>query len=114
MNWIVENWSLLVVLAAAVVVIVHYIKKFTSLPSETQLQKVKEWLLWGVIYTEKTLGSGTGTAKLRFCYDLFVQRFPTFVSVVSFELFSQWVDEALVKMKAILETNKDIAAYVND
>ena len=112
MEWLVNNWTMLVVIAAVICVVAVYVKKFSELPSETQLQKVKEWLLWAVIFTEKELGSGTGVAKLRYCYDLFIQRFPSLVAVISFELFSNYVDEALEKMKHLLETNADIAAYV--
>ena len=114
MEWLIDNWTLLVVVGAIIGVLVYYAKKFTALPSEQQLQKIHEWLLWAVIYTEKELGQGTGVAKLRFCYDLFIQRFPNFVSVISFEMFSKYVDEALVQMRKILETNKDIEAYVKD
>lgn len=112
MNWIINNWSLLVVVAVFLFLGYLYVRSFTNLPSDEQLKKVKEWLLWAVIATEKELGSGTGSAKLRYCYDLFIQRFPSLVAVISFELFSKLVDEALVKMKNILETNKDIEQYV--
>ena len=114
MSWLANNWSMLVVGVAIIFIIVFYVKRFVSLSSDQQLQKLREWLLWAVIYTEKELGEGTGVAKLRFCYDLFIQRFPSMVAVVSFDLFSKYVDEALVKMKKILETNKDIEAYVKD
>ena len=114
MDWLIHNWTLLVVLGAVVGVAAYYLNKFSSLPSEQQLQKVREWLLWAVIYTEKELGEGTGVAKLRFCYDLFIQRFPSLVAVISFDLFSKYVDEALVQMRKILETNKDVEAYVKD
>lgn len=114
MNWLVNNLTMLVVIGAVVGVVAYYVKKFSSLTSERQLQKLHEWLLWAVIYTEKELGEGTGVAKLRFCYDLFIQRFPSLVSVISFELFSKYVDEALVQMRKILETNKDVEAYVKD
>ena len=113
MEWLINNWTLLVVVSAIMGVALYYLKKFTSLPSDEQLNKVKEWLLWAVIYTERELGQGTGAAKLRFCYDLFIQRFPSFVTVISFELFSKYVDEALEKMRNLLETNKDIEFYVD-
>ncbi len=112
MKFLVDNWSLLVIIAVIAILGFRYAKKFTELPSEQQLMKVKEWLLWAVIFTEKELGSGTGVAKLRFCYDLFIQRFPSLVSVISFDLFSKYVDEALEQMKHLLETNKDIECYV--
>lgn len=112
MEWIVNNWSLLVVLLAIGVVVYHWTKKFSELPSEEQLKKVKEWLLWAVVIAERELGGGTGQLKLRYVYNLFIEKFPSLVTIISFDLFSQYVDEALEKMKHLLETNKEIDAYV--
>jgi len=114
MEWIVKNWSLLVVILAFGLAGFTWAKKFASLPSEQQLLKVKEWLLWAVVLAEKELGSGTGQLKLRWCWNLFLERFPALVPIVSFELFQQYVDEALVQMKHLLETNANIARYVNN
>lgn len=112
MEWLVNNWTLLVVIAVVFALGIIYVNKFLKIPQESQLTKVKEWLLWAVIYTEKELGSGTGVAKLRFCYDLFIQRFPSLVTIIPFDTFSKFVDEALAEMKHLLETNKDIEYYV--
>ena len=112
MKWLTENWSLLVVIACFIGVAIFYARKFTKLPSDEQMTKVKEWLLWAVIATEKELGAGTGQAKLRYCYSLFIDKFPALVTVISFELFSKLVDEALERMKKLLETNKDIEVYI--
>lgn len=114
MEWFANNWSLLVVLAALLGIAVYYGKKFTSLPSDEQLNKVKQWLLYAVITVEKEYQSGTGVLKLRAAYNMFVERFPSLVTLISFELFSQFVDEALVEMRHILETNKDVEAYIQD
>lgn len=114
MQWLINNWTLLVVIIAAVVVVGMWVKKFSELPSEVQLQKVKEWLLYAVVMAEKELGSGTGAIKLRYVYSLFIEKFPSLVSIITFEQFSQYVDEALVQMKHLLETNKDVDAFVND
>lgn len=112
MNWLINNWSLLVVVACAVGVGFFYVRNFSQLPSEDQVSKIKEWLLWAVIATEKELGAGTGSAKLPYCYNLFVEKFPSLVNVISFELFSQLVDEALERMRHLLDTNLDIKNYV--
>lgn len=113
MKWVIDNWSLLVVLACAMVAVFIYVKKFANMPTEEQIKKVKEWLLWAVIQAEKDLGGGTGAIKLRYVYDLFVTTFPDVAKIISFELFSKWVDEVLVQMKHLLETNLDIAYYVS-
>lgn len=77
-------------------------------PTEEQLQEVKEWLLWAVMIAEDALGSGTGQMKLRYVYDMFVERFPWIAKVLPFDTFSQMVDEALDKFESALQ-NKNIA-----
>lgn len=79
---------------------------------EAKIANIKEWLKYAVIEAEKALGGGTGQLKLRYVYDLAVAQFPWLVSIVSFEVFSSWVDEALDWMKQQLETNKNIEGYV--
>ena len=62
---------------------------------------------------EKELGGGTGQIKLRYVYDMFVTKFPVVSNFVTFETFSYMVDEALIKMRHLLETNEKIEAYVD-
>lgn len=75
-------------------------------------KSVKQWLLLAVCAAEKELGSGTGSLKLRTCYESFIKYFPMFSKFVTFEVFSKWVDEALVQMKKMLETNKKVEEYI--
>lgn len=112
MQWIINNWSLLIVIICFAVLTFLYFRKFSALSSTGQMMKIKEWLLWAVIMAEKDLGTGTGVLKLRYVYDLFLERFPGPASMISFYTFSKLVDETLNKMKHILETNKDIDCYV--
>ena len=81
-------------------------------PTEKQEEKVKEWLLLAVIEAEKMFGGQTGQIKLRYVFDLFVQRFPAIASKISFETFSSWVDEALVTMRKMIESNKVIDNFI--
>ena len=57
------------------------------MPTNEQLKKVKEWLLWAVAEAEKELGSGTGQLKLRYVYDMFIVKFPSLAKIISFETF---------------------------
>ncbi len=113
MDFIINNWYIilaaLAILAAAGLAAYRYFK----LPSEAQLAKVREWLLWAVTEAEKELGGGTGKLKLRQVYDLFVVRFPWLVRVVPFELFSSMVDDALEEMRAMLAQNNAVQAHVS-
>ena len=110
--WIIDNWYFVVVLLAFIALSIVYIRKFYGMPSEEQVHKIKEWLLYAVILAEKELGGGTGQMKLRYVYDLFLEKFPSIARVVTFDMFSLWVDEVLEQMRHILETNEKIATFV--
>lgn len=112
MNWIVNNWSLVVVVVAFIYIGFVYFKNIYSMPTDEQINKVKEWLLYAVTLAEKEFGEKTGQLKLRFVYDMFVTKFPTISNVISFEKFSFLVDEALEEMKRQIEMNKAIKNYV--
>ena len=61
----------LIIIAAICLFIVWFLK----LGKERQLKVITEWLLLAVIKAEKELGDGTGQIKLRFVYDLFIDKF---------------------------------------
>ena len=112
MEFIINNWYIILAIAAALGVGGVAIYRFFGLPSKVQLAKVREWLLWAVTEAEKELGCGTGKLKLRQVYDLFVTRFPWLAKVVSFDLFSSMVDDALEEMRSMLQTNTAVKVLV--
>ena len=75
MKYIVENWFVIVGLIAVLAAGGYAIYVFVKMPSDKQLTKVREWLLYAVTKAEKELGGGTGQIKLRYVYDMFVTRF---------------------------------------
>ena len=111
-NFIAENWAILVALLAAICGVVFFIKGFSQLPSHEQLARVQEWLLYAVTKAEKELGSGTGQIKLRYVYDMFVDRFPALEKKVTFNIFNNMVEEALDRMEEILIDNTAVKEYV--
>lgn len=113
-KWITDYWPLYIAAAAALVVIIFSIYTFIKKPRKEQLEKIKEWLLYAVAIAEKEFGGGTGQIKLRYVYDKFLSTFPAFASIIPFELFSQLVDEALIKFKEILKNNDKIQEYIED
>ena len=113
MEFIIENWPIIVAALAAAAVLTAAVVTFAGLPTEAQLAKVKEWLLWAVTEAEKDLGGGTGKLNRRQVYDLFVTRFPWLAKVISFDMFSTMVDEALEEMRELLDTNQAVSAFVN-
>lgn len=111
MTFITQNWTL--ILAALCLLVVGIaMGYFLRLPSKVQIKKVKEWLLFACVTAEKELGGGTGQIKLRYVYDMFINKFPLVARVISFDTFSFWVDAALVEMRTILETNIEVQELV--
>lgn len=112
MNWLLDNWYMIIVIGALFGVIFYQYRHFNGLPNVEQENKIRQWLLYAVMMAEKEFQHGTGELKLRYVYSMFIDKYPRFASCVPFELFSRWVDQVLVQMKHLLETNKDIESYV--
>ena len=102
-----------VILTIAVALFIARAIKFFKYPRSKQIECFKEWLVYAVSLAEKEFGSGTGALKLRQVYDNFAVKFPTLVEFISFEKFSNYIDEALISMRKMLENNKDIGVYIN-
>ena len=107
-----DNWPLFAAVAVAFI-LAAWLYIFLTRPSDEQTAAVKEWLLFAVTNAERDLGGGTGKLKLRQVYDLFIQRFPYIARWISFDLFSEWVDEALDEMKRLLTSNQAMRDYIN-
>lgn len=112
MRFLIENWPVLLSFLCGVAVCMLFAVRFSKEPTERKITMIKEWLLFAVVQAEKELGAGTGQIKLRYVWDLFIQTFPALAPVISFEMFSKLVDEALDQMRHLLETNQDILYYV--
>lgn len=113
MKFIIEYWYIIVAFAVVVVGAGIAVVWFFGLPRGAQLKKVREWLLLAVTQAEKELGNGTGKLKLRTVYDAFLTKFPWLAPVISFERFSELVDDALEEMKKMLEENQAVQSFVS-
>ncbi|MCD7724286.1 MAG: hypothetical protein LUI12_01815 [Clostridiales bacterium] len=113
MEWLVENLFILISLLAVLFVAIYAVYKFWAFPTEKQIEKVREWLLYAVSVAEQELGSGTGKLKLRYVYDWFLKVFPWLAKIISFETFSGLVDESLVEMKKLIETNEKVKDMIS-
>ena len=111
-DFIVNYWWVLVIAVAVIVVGGYTLYVFIKMPKSSQIAKVKEWLLYAVAQAEKELGGGTGQLKLGYVYDMFIAKFSYLVQVISFEYFSDLVDEVLDKFKDILSANKAVQMYI--
>lgn len=110
--WIINNLDVIIGIICLVSVAGFGVYRFALLGKDKQIDKIKEWLLFAVIQAEQQLGGGTGRVKLRFVYDMFVDKFKVISLLISFEDFSLMVDEALDIMRDMLESNEAIKQYV--
>ena len=112
MEYLVNNWPIIVASIAIVVVAISTVANFSQKPSDEQIKAIKEWLIWAVTEAEKALGNGTGKLKLRYVYDKFLNTYPTIAKFVKFDDFSNYVDEALATMKTLIGSNEKVKEYV--
>lgn len=111
-EFLIAYWWLLIIAVAVFAVAGYAVYIFVKMPSNSQITKVKEWLLWAVAEAERELGSGTGQLKLRYVYDMFIVKFPSIAKVISFEAFSLMVDEVLEKFRDLLDKNQSLQNYI--
>lgn len=102
-----------IMIVIVLIAVIIEITAFAKLSRKKKVENIKEWLKLAVVEAEKILGGGTGQLKLRYVYNQAVTQFPWIASLVSFETFSIWVDEALEWMEKQLEQNQAITNYIN-
>ena len=102
-----------IIIAIAAILIGVFAVWFFRLGKEKQMQIIKEWLLLAVIKAEKELGGGTGQIKLRFVYDLFIDKFRFVSMLITFSQFSDLVDLALITMKDMIANNNQVKEYIS-
>ena len=107
-----ENIAVVIGICCVIGVIGFGIYQFIKLEKDKQLEIVKEWLLLAVVEAEKKLGGGTGQIKLRYVYDMFIEKFKFLALMITFEQFSIMVDMALDKMRLMLSSNEKLKDYV--
>ena len=112
MEFLIENWYIILAAMALGALAVVAVVRFFRLPREKQMENVRQWLLGAVTAAEKELGGGTGKPKLRTVYDAFLTKFPWLAPVIPFEQFSGLVDDALVEMRKLLADNKAVQQMV--
>lgn len=113
LQFINENWFLIIACIAIVSVISIKIYKWFKQPNQMQIKQVQEWLLYAVAKAEENLGSGTGELKLRYVYDMFVTKFPAIAIFIDFDDFCIMVENALYKFEELIKNNENIAAIYN-
>ena len=111
-NFIAENWFLIVFALVAIIFVTCSIIRFIHMPTAKQIENLMEWLKIAVLEAEKQFQSGTGQLTLRAVYESAVIAFPWIAKYMTFEKFSQLVDIALVWMREQIEQNEKIREYI--
>lgn len=111
-NFIAENWFLIVFALVAIIFVTCSIIRFIHMPTAKQIENLMEWLKIAVVEAEKQFQSGTGQLKLRAVYESAVIAFPWIAKYMTFEKFSQLVDIALIWMREQIEQNEKIREYI--
>lgn len=112
MTLLMEYWWIAIVILAILVIAFMFLITYINLPNSKKAKKVKEWLLFAVVQAEKELGSGTGQLKLRYVYNLALSKFPIFIKLIPFELFSSFVDGALQQLENLIEDSEGVKKYI--
>jgi hypothetical protein len=112
MEWIINNWFIIVALIAVLAAVISAAVYLFKMPTDKQIEALKEWLKYAVTLAEKELGTQTGQLKLRMVYDMALSKFSWLGRLVTFEQFSLYVDEALVWLNSQLESNKAVLTLV--
>lgn len=73
---------------------------------------LKNWLLYACSLAEKELGGKTGQLKLKYVWNLACAQFKFLTTFLSFDKFSEMVDNCLVDLRHLIETNNKIAKYI--
>ncbi|MCM3387358.1 phage holin, LLH family [Ureibacillus chungkukjangi] len=112
MEFFLQNWEVIIIIALLLVGIGFYIYKFFTQPSEKRKEQIKVWLLEAVLLAENTWQSKTGKVKFSFVYDKFIERYKWIAIFMPKAVFEQLVDAALEEMRHLLETNPNVAEKV--
>lgn len=111
MKVLIDNWYLIVGCIAVGAFIGIKTVNWFSQPTSEQIENIKKWLLYAVTEAETALGKKTGQLKLHMVYDMAIEKFD-WLSFIPFALFAEWVDEALVSMRDMLDKNETINSIV--
>lgn len=106
------NLQIIGLISIVVIPVIFVVYNFITQTKEQRIANIKQWLIYACIEAEKLLGSKTGKVKLRYVYDLFISKYRFLSLLVTFEVFSNWVDESLQEVRYLIENNEAIEQYV--
>lgn len=112
LTFLFEYRYLIIVVIAAAAVGVYYGYEVVNMPNSKKWAKLRELMLLWIADAENYYGSGTGSIKLRYCYDEFVKTYPILKLFMSFDKFSNLIDIVLAEFKVMLQTNEKLNTFI--
>lgn len=107
LNWIMENWFIIVAVMALIFVAAYQCLKFSKLTKKQQLAKIKRTAYILVAEAEFSFGSKAGQAKFNYVYKMLANKFPLFNRIPK-EAAYKIIDEALDELKEALKEEKEL------
>ena len=104
-NFIVENWDILLAAAAIIGVTI-----FAVIKQEKAI--IFKMLYALVTEAEKQYGSGTGELKLSAVISQLQEKMPTVAGAIPVKTLEKWVEQALTEAKEKWLKNINVASYI--
>lgn len=112
MDFIINYWPMLIVAIAIIAMAIVTVIDFINKSPKERIETIKQWAVYACAMAEAHLGSGTGQMKMRETYDMFLQRFPSLATVITYEKYKEIAEKALLEFKQMLSTNPNIQEMI--
>lgn len=117
-----ENWTLILTVVAAAGGIVaktaNWLKKDKAEKKEAAIDAIRKTALSLVTEAERRYGSGTGAVKRAKVLEKIFEKYPVIAQVINkddtAELLDKIIDEALVELRELLESNTEFYDLINN
>ena len=104
-NFLINNWLDIAVAVVFIAIIVVLYK-------HSKIEVIKKIILALVVQAEKSLGSGTGELKYALVIERVYNKLPFIIRVLfSKKDIDNYIEEAVIKMKGILNNNVNLIGY---
>lgn len=115
MQWLINNWTLLASIFAAVALAGIKVRNYLKLSAEEQkgakqkaadrlIKAVSDWLLGALAEAEEDLGGGTGKIKIRAVYGKAIEIFgPELAQILTLEQLDAMAQAPLTELRDILK-----------
>lgn len=110
--WLVNNVDAILITTVCLAFVGYVGYTFLTAPSAKRKEMISTWLLQAVVEAEKMFNSKTGEIKFSYVYDSYLKQFPLISRFLPKAVFSELVNEALVKMKELIKDREDVRNYV--